>query len=377
MHRFRSTSLAFMLAALAPVCAPAAPYIPASDHAVLAELPPGARHASAPMLAATRLDVALPLAQVDIARARSGADLRFLGYAEALLEPWMARPEPPPEVLVLHAEILQSRHAFEPSLAELDRALGTRPNDAQAWLTRATVLRVLGRYQEAQQACDRLRLSAEAAIEGLCTQSLRALTGHLEDAYQAMRSLYPRTPEASAWRFSELGEMAVRLGDDSAAEQWFRAGVEASPQDLYLRTAFADLLLRQDRSTETLALLAGDEAMEPALLRLVIAHRRLRDGAGAALEPRLSAAFEVELARGEAVHRREQARYLLDVAADPAAALDAARENWRTQREPDDALILLRSAAAASDPSAAAPVLEFLRRTGLEDRRFEAFRGGA
>jgi len=364
------------LAAAGPLYASADPYIPATDEAVLAEIPPGARHASSPTLAATRLDVALPLARLDIARARAGADLRFLGYAEALLAPWLARAAPPPEVLVLHAEILQSRHAFEASLTELDRALAMRPNDAQGWLTRATVLRVLGRFDDAKSSCDHLALSTDAAVAGLCTESLRALSGHLQEAYGAIRSLSPRTTEASAWRFSELGEMAARIGDDAAAEQWFRSGLEGAPQDLYMRLALADLLLREGRPAEVLELLEGRETIEPALLRLVIAHRRLHDGAGAPLETRLAAAFEVELARGEAIHRREQARYLLDVEGRSAAALDAARENWRVQREPDDALILLRSAAAAGDRRAAAPVLEFLRRTGLEDRRFETFRGG-
>src|SRR3984893_16031061 len=126
----------------------ASPHIPASDAQVLAELPAGARHTTIPSkaLTSTRLDIALPLAQFDISRARATGDLRFLGYAEAILAPWMQQPPVAPPVLILNATILQSRHAFDASLAELDEALQARPQDAQAWLTRATVLRVLGRY---------------------------------------------------------------------------------------------------------------------------------------------------------------------------------------------------------------------------------------
>ena len=58
---------------------------------------------------------------------------------------------------MLHASILQSRHSFEAALVELDEALRARPDDAQAWLTRATVLRVLGRYSEAASACHAVR----------------------------------------------------------------------------------------------------------------------------------------------------------------------------------------------------------------------------
>jgi len=357
----------------------AAPYIPASDAQVLAELPAGARHAGTPAraLTATRLDIALPLAQFDISRARTTGDLRFLGYAEAILAPWMTQPTVAPQVLVLNATILQSRHAFDASLMELDRALQASPNDAQAWLTRAIVLRVLGRYSEAMLSCEHMAGAADPSVTALCTQSLRGLTGHLQEAYAAIGALVSQElpPQVRAWRYSELGEMAERAGNDEAAEHWFRDGLQVAPEDFYLRTACADLFLRHGRAAETLQLLAGREAMEPMLLRIAIAHRQLRDGAGSQAEALLSGAFEVEQQRGDAVHRREQARFMLDVLQQPAAALAAAEDNWRVQREPDDVLILLRAAQAAHQASAAAAARQFVTQTGLEDVRLEPYRG--
>jgi tetratricopeptide (TPR) repeat protein len=359
-------------------CAQAAPHIPTSDAEVLAELPAGARHASLPSreLTARRLDVALPLAQFDISRARATGDLRFLGYAEAILAPWMSQPDIAPQVLVLHATILQSRHAFDASLVELDRALQVRPGDAQGWLTRATVLRVLGRYDEALDSCRHLALAADPAITTLCQQSVLGLTGHLSSAYAAIVALSPKEmpPEARAWRYSELGEMAERRADDAAAERWFREGLALSPDDFYMRLAYADLLLRHTRAAETLQLLTGYESMEPMLLRVAIAHRQLHDGASAPAEALLSSAFDVEQRRGDAVHRREQARFLLDVDRQPTAALAAAVENWKAQREPDDILMLLRSAQAVHEASAAAPALRFLQHSGLEDSRLAPYR---
>jgi tetratricopeptide (TPR) repeat protein len=370
-----------VLAALLPVqWAPAAPRIPASDAEVLAEIPAGARHAASPArtLTSTRLDIALPLAQFEISRARATGDLRFLGYAEAILAPWMSRTPVSPPVLVLEATILQSRHAFDDSLADLDRALAARPDDAQAWLTRATVLRVLGRYEEAGVSCGHLVGVADPAVATLCIQSLRGLTGHLRAAYAALASLPAQglPPEVRAWRYSELGEMAERQGDDGAAEHWFREGLQVAPEDLYMRTACADVLLRHRRAAETLQLLAGYESMEPMLLRVAIAHRELEDGAGGTADAQLASAFDVEERRGDAVHRREQARFLLDVEGQPSAALAAAQQNWRVQHEPDDVLILLRAAQAARQSQAAAAALQFLSRTGLEDSRLAPYRSG-
>ena len=354
------------------------PHLPDSDAQVLAELPVGARHQSAPAreLTRTRLDVALPLAQFYVARSRASGDLRYLGYAEALLAPWVRRTPVPPPVLVLEATILQSRHAFDAALQQLDLALQAQPDNAQAWLTRATVLRVQGRYADATSACAHLAGKADAAITALCQQSISGLNGHLGPAYAAVVSL-PRQPldaEARAWRCSELGEMAERLGDDVAAEHWFGEGLQLAPEDVYMRAAYADLLLRHARAAETLRLLTGYESMEPMLLRIVIARQLLGGSQGADSRASLAAAFDVEQQRGEAVHRREQARFLLDVEQQPAAALAAAQDNWRVQREPDDALILLRSAQAAHQPAAAAPVLLYLQQQRLEDVRLEPYR---
>jgi tetratricopeptide (TPR) repeat protein len=274
---------------------------------------------------------------------------------------------------VLHATILQSRHDFEGALKELNQVLKTEPGDAQAWLTRATVLRVLGRYDEALASCAHMAAHAEPALATLCEQSLRALTGHLQTAYDIVAGLrfQVSTPELRAWRCSELGEMASHLGKDEEAERWFRQGLQVAPDDFYMRNALADLLLQQGRASETLQLLSGYETQEPMLLRIALAHQALNDAQGEQARSYLGNAFEVEEQRGEAVHRREQARYLLDVERQPDAALAAARENWKTQREPADILILLRAAQAARRPDAASPALKFIQQAHLEDVRLD------
>src|ERR1700685_4050996 len=151
----RGRLLTFFAAALmSAACLPlahAGPSVPSSDSTVLAELPAGTHYAevSARRLAQGRVDVAIPLAQFYIQQSRLSGDLRYLGYAEAVLTPWVRQNPPVPNVLVLQATLQQSRHEFSASLATLDRALTARPNDPQALLVRATVLRVLGRYPEA------------------------------------------------------------------------------------------------------------------------------------------------------------------------------------------------------------------------------------
>jgi tetratricopeptide (TPR) repeat protein len=350
--------------------------MPASDAVVLAELPAGTRHGdfTARRLAGARLDVAVPLAQFYIQQSRLSGDLRYLGYADAVLNPWLERRPAAPDALVLHATVQQSRHEFSAALATLDLALAARAADPQALLTRATILRVLGRYPEAAAACEQFSRTADPNLAAICTQSLRALNGHLQSAYEALLQVAPTgwLSSEKSWLYSELGEMAVRLGRDDDAQRWFSEDLRIAPQDFYVRAAYADLLLRQQRPGEALTLLRGQESYEPLLLRIAIAQKQLHDPQLAVSSARLRDAFAAELQRGEAVHRREQARFLLEVAGEPQLALAAARDNWAVQREPDDVLVFTAAAKAAGNPSAAAPALSFAASQGLRDVRLDA-----
>jgi hypothetical protein len=82
--------------------------------------------------------------------------------------------------------------------------------------------------------------------------------------------------------------------------------------------------------------------------------------------------FDAARRRGDSVHLREEARFMLHLLDRPGEALELARRNWETQREPADALILLEAAVAAKEPTAAQPVLDWLRRTGLEHVAIQA-----
>jgi tetratricopeptide (TPR) repeat protein len=371
--------LSFFALALSAAYLPralAGPYVPSSDSAILAELPAGTRHAdvSVRRLARGRVDVAIPLARFYIQQSRLSGDLRYLGYAEAVLTPWVKQSPPVPDVLVLQATLQQSRHEFSASLGTLERALTARPNDPQALLIRVTVLRVLGRYPEAGVACEQFARLVEPRLGALCIQSLRGLNGHLESAYTALMQMSSQgwLSSEKSWLYSELGEMAVRLGLDADAQRWYQRDLDLVPTDFYVRAAYADLLLRQARPGEALALLQGHESFEPLLLRIAIAQRQLHDPRQAQSSARLRTAFAAETQRGEAVHHREQARFLLEVENQPQLSLAAAIENWAVQREPDDVLVLVNAAKAAGSPAAAEPALDFVRAQGLRDVRVDA-----
>jgi len=300
------------------------PRRPASAAEVLARVPARAHDPSAAARESLRrrlrddarnLDAAAALARLEIEAARSSGDPRFLSHAEAALAAWWDAEQPPPEMRLLRATIRQARHEFGAALADLDRLLAESPAgeiEEQTLLTRAVVLGVLGRYDEALAGCDRLARTASRFVAAACRAPLLGVTGRARIGARGLAdsmSGEALSPGDQAWGLSLLGELALWMGEDRAAEQFLRGALARRPGDTYTRTILADLLRDAGRSGEAAAL-AGP--------------------------------------------------------IDERARLEQAREHWRLQREPADARLLLESAAATGDRSTAAPVLAWLDQTGFE-----------
>lgn len=352
--------------------ASAAPYRPAQDAQVLERL----RAGPAPSLAVSRTSnpqLAAQLARVHIERARRSGDPRDLGYARGVLQPWWNASDAPDAVLLLRATLRQSTHDFDGALTDLDRLLQRDPDAVQAWLTRATILRVQGRYPEAAVACRELRDRADAFVATLCAESVRGLNGGLTAARAALEALQSRLDAqpagVAAWYRAERAEMALRAGDLPQAEALYREALLRHPDDLDLRAAFADLLLDTERADEALALIPADTEVDTLRLRRALALHALGDPAFAAIDASLREGFAAAHRRGESLHLREEARYRLAVGDDPRLALKLAQRNWQDQREPWDTRLVLAAASAAKQTDAAQPVRDWIAETGYEDAR--------
>ncbi len=81
--------------------------------------------------------------------------------------------------------------------------------------------------------------------------------------------------------------------------------------------------------------------------------------------------FDEALWRGSDLHRRDYARFLLDIENRPGEALDYALTNWRDQREAADTRLLLRAAQRAGDEETIRQVQQWLASVNQTDRRFD------
>jgi tetratricopeptide (TPR) repeat protein len=359
----------------------AAPYRPADDGAVLERLPVvvdaaafelrrlRARAAADPAEPAA----ALALAERYLALGQRTQDPRYVGYARAAVERWWTDPGPPAELLVLRAAIKQNRHEFGAALADVDRALALDPGSPRAWALRATILLVQGKPRESLGSCARLDRASASIAGTVCHAAAVARLGQARAAMALLGTTLERSPgldpAIEAWARTELAELALLLGDAGAAERELRAALRAEPDDAFTVNALADLLLDQGRPEAALALVRDDPRHDGKLLRSAIALKMQGLLAWREQAAELEARFAAATARGDALHLREEARFRLTVMEEPARALELARENWRSQREPWDARVLLESALAAGRPAEA--VLAWLDETGLADPRLE------
>lgn len=373
---------ALLLIPLIPSTGRTAPFLPSDDKQVLERvrerpLDPAwqemRRLRETVMRKPDDLEAAERLAARYIERSRSEADPRYLGYAEAVLAPWLAREQPPAGVFLLRATIRQSLHRFDEALGDLRLVLDRNPQSAQGWLTSAMLHQVRGDYGQARRHCAPLIRLAGELVAGACLASVGSLTGQAESSYALLDRLHRRgeamRPAERQWMATLLAEMAERRGAAAEAEGHYRTALRIDLHDPYLLAAYGDFLLDRGRTDEVIGLLKQERKADALLLRLALAERTANHPDATADREALRARFEAARRRGDRIHLREEARFTLRLLDDAAAAVRLARENWAIQKEPADARILLEAALAARDRSTARPVMEWIETNHLEDVR--------
>ena len=397
-----SALVALLCFAASSSAALAAPYVPASDLVPLERLATklndstraaavggvagaAAPAASGPSGSAMRsmlardpknLDLALRIAHVYMARARSESDPRFLGQAQAALGAWWSQSEPPVPVLLLRATIRQSNHDFKNSRLDLEQAVKREPNNAQAWLTLATVQQVTGDIKGSATSCSRLVPLTARLISTTCTAAVDGARGQAAQAFDAIKNIMAE-PDAlrganvgvRTWALTLQAELAERLARPADAEKLYRASLALDAADAYTVAAYSDFLIDVGRAKDVLTLIPATTRVDTLLLRRAIAAKLAESPDAAQVAADLGERFAASRARGDRIHLREEARFVLAIKNSPDEAVNLARDNWDVQKEPLDARILLEAAVAARQPKAARDIVSWVTSNQLQSQK--------
>ena len=360
--------------------AQAAPFKPGSDADIVERLPgrasdPAIRRVDSlrKQLAAqpdnADLRVAIARRYFDMAMAQG--DPRYVGYASAAIAPLAKNPAPQAGYAMVLGLIQQFSHEFEPALASLATASQQDPASPDPLLWRSAIFMVQARYAEAALECQRLSSLADPLLSLGCSAYVDASTGKLAQAFEklsvAVQAASSTAPELALWQATRLAEMAWRLGRFDLAESYFKNALKQGVTDQFLLGAYADFLLARQRPGEVITLLADWERSDILLLRLALAGKATGDKRSADWAAQLRSRFVAAALRGDRLHEQEAARFELDIEGNAAKALTLASANYKIQKEPRDAEILMRAALGAQQAKAAQVALDWLRTSRYED----------
>lgn len=379
----RALGSALAAGALA-VTAVAAPFVPTDDAQVLERLPWRAGDETARELAALRAAAAAArqdatasaeLADRYFELALQRGDPRYVGYAEAALARF--KGEPTAEWLTVRGILKQFRHGFTGALTDFSAALARDPTYARAHAWRGAVFLVQAETDQAFRECEALKRLDRTALAGACEGLALAYSGRLGEGARALAQAHAASLATGQqqWLRTRQAEVAAWQGQTAQAEAFYRQALALGIDDVYLRAAWADFLLDTGRPDAVLQALAGQEAADGLLLRLAEAGTLLKRPEAGRWTQTLQDRFAAARGRGDTTHRAEEARFELRVRGNAAVALRLAQENYAVQREPRDARILLESAVAAGDRNAAKAAIDWLQRSGFEDRRLRELAG--
>lgn len=318
---------------------------------------------------------------------RVEGDPRLVGYAEAALEPWRTETAPPRDVALQLASLAQTQHRFDEAVERLDELLARDPRAAEAWLMKASIAQVAGRYADARQACARLVVLADALTAGACLAAVQAVTGRADDASAffagALRQLDGTADSrATIWIATLAAETAAARGRAAEADAYFLAAFAAARAasqnpSIYLISAYGDFLLANGRAADALALMERAPRNDSTLLRVAAAKKTLALDTTAELDD-LQYRLQLTLGGKNPAHGREAAYLLIRVRDEPRLALEQAAASFAAQREPIDAALVLEAATAlcpldaTAAAAAAAPALEWLGANRVEHAELRA-----
>lgn len=358
----------------------AEPRIPTDAGEILASVPKNRARQPATLTAAD----ARKLITQHIRQFRLQDDPRHLGLAKGVLQRYeRSGGTLTPELLLERASILESEHAFNESLTDLAAVIKAQPGNAQAWLNTATIQRLQGNYDQSLESCQKVSDAGQSSLGLSCKLLTESFTGNAAASYRELSELAAAEPlrrsrdrNTESWYHSMLADLAVRLGQPNLAEQHYRKSIQLTPGRSYARRELADLLLAQQRPEEAKSLVSGKLASDSFLLRTALANKQLKKPYSNEANE-LALRYEAAKRRGNNTHTRDQALFNLKLRNDPQAALVLAKQNWQTQREPVDFIILLEAAKAANDKETIEQLSQWKKLNQLEDQRMSALLGAA
>jgi tetratricopeptide (TPR) repeat protein len=289
----------------------------------------------------TSADAHNELALAYARRARETADPKFYSRAEQTIATSLQLVPDNFDALKMRAWVLLGKHEFAAALDVAQRLNKRMPDDLLTYglLTDAYV--ELGRYKEAEEACQWMLDIRPGNIPAFTRAAyLRELFGDLDGAAELMSKAYERTPsselEDRAWLVTQLAHLARLAGKPAEAEHFLGEAAKLFPNYHYTLGELAKIRTKQGRHAEAAALLKQRYDAAPHPENLYDLGRALQAAGRRSEATTAFATFETQaLAESEKWDNanRELIAYYLEVAKRPVEALRVASLEYARRQD--------------------------------------------
>lgn len=321
------------------------------------------------------LQVSLRYARTAFQVGLNEGDLRWFGTAKAALLPWWRAKALPADGHFVRGLVRQGFHDFAGGLADLEAAIAIDGQRPEFWSWRFVIQMLRSDMAAARQSCETMRQRFGAGEGQACAAVLLYRSGKAAEG-AAMLEQAVRRPEfqdsgSQDWLRFHQGEALRAAGQPARAIAVWEQHLAQQPRAHSVRLALVELLNEQGQYAQARRLAFGPNPKatpsDALLVQALLASRGLGDGETARLAALVDQRMASQAARGEAMIERPRMIYLIRYGHDPAAGLKLAVENWATQNEPPDAVLLAEAALRMKQPKAAEPVLDWMARTGYTE----------
>ncbi len=282
------------------------------------------------------------LAQDYMSKAQSSSDFTYFNEAEKLVDQALKKRPDLKGALLAKASLCEARHDFQGAINICEALEKKNPGDLDTRSLLANSLMEVGRVPEALEISRSIFRSEPTNAAALQVSRTLIASGDDDKARKILEGAIsrgqPLENKVSSRLRSLLGEMDVRHGNLTEAEQLFLASLDARPDSAQTTEDLARLKLRQGQlaEAEKLFLASFGRTQHPLLLREV-AKIKLTQGKSEESQNMLQQAealLRPEVQKGGYGHARDLARVLLDLQR-PEEALklleheEKQRQDWR------------------------------------------------
>jgi len=321
------------------------------------------------------IQVALRYARTAFQVGLNDGDLRWFGAAKAAMLPWWNAPTLPADGHFVRGLVRQGFHDFAGGLADFNAAIALDGQRSAFWSWRFVIHLLVSDMAAACQDCDTMTQRFGAGEGQACAAVLMYRSGRAAEGAALLEQAVKRPEFADSgsqdWLRFHLGEAWRAAGQPARAIAVWEQHLAQQPRAHSVRLALVELLNEQRRFADAKRLAAGPNPQatpsDALLVQQLLASQGLGDGDTARLAALANQRFASQSERGEALIERPRMIYLIRHGHDPAAGLALAVDNWRTQNEPPDAVLLAEAALKQQQPKAAEAVLDWMARTGYTE----------